>query len=80
MKIEVERDWIHVALIIATYCGMIDLKEEKEFPSDCAALRTEYIKAAKEYTIPYDEDGLMNSEQMYEELDQIAKEIYKNFD
>ena len=66
---------IDMALIIAGYCAIICIKEDKETAFDCPDMLEKYKKAANEYQIPYDEDGYIDTEMVYEELDGIAKNI-----
>lgn len=66
---------IDMALIIAGYCAIICIKEDKETAFDCPDMLEKYKKAANEYQIPYDEYGYIDTEMVYEELDGIAKNI-----
>ena len=52
------------------------MKEDKETCFDCPDMLEEYKKAAEAYKIPYDEDGYIDTEMVYEELDAVAKMIY----
>lgn len=67
---------VDMALIIAGYCAIICMEQDKETAFDCPDMLEKYKKAASEYEIPYTEDGYIDTEMVYEELDSIAKNIY----
>ena len=71
---------IDMALIIAGYCAIICMDEDKETCFDCPDMLNRYKRAAEAYEIPYDEDGYIDTEMVYEELDAIAKDIYAEID
>lgn len=66
-----------VALIIAGYCAVICMKEDKETAFDCPEMLDRYKRAAERYKIPYNEDGLIDTELLYNQLDSVAKRICK---
>ena len=70
-----ENTTIDVALIISGYCAIICMQQDKETSFDCPDMLDKYKKAANEYQIPYDDNGYIDTETIYNELDGIAKDI-----
>lgn len=75
-----EEKVIDMALIIACYCAIICMEQDKETSFDCPDMLDKYKQAAMEYKIPYDEDGYIDTEMVYEELNVVAKNIYSEID
>ena len=75
-----ENKSIDMALIIAGYCAIICIEQDKETAFDCPDMLYKYKEAANKYQIPYDEDGSIDTERVYDELDAIAKRIYQDTD
>ena len=68
---------VDVALIIATYCTIIWMQENKKTEPNCPEMLKKYKRAAERFPIPHDEDGFVDTEMLYDQLDVIAKRICK---
>lgn len=68
---------VDVALIIATYCAIICMQEDKVTASDCPEMLAKYKRAAERFPIPHDENGFVDTEMLYNQLDIVAKRICK---
>ena len=71
---------VDMALIIAGYCAVICTQQDKETAFDCPDMLEIYKKVASEYEIPYNEEGYIDTEMVYEELDSVAKNICAEID
>lgn len=70
---------IMVALLAAIYAGNIEERGNgfiNDFGADSLAHREEYLKIAENYELPYNDDGLIATDVVYDDICEIMLEKY----
>lgn len=70
---------ILVALCAAVYAGNIEAEEkgfENEFGADSLNHRNEYLAFAEQYDLPYNDDGLIATDAVYDNVSNYMREKY----
>lgn len=70
---------IMVALLAAVYAGNIEASEKgfiNDFGADSLFHRDEYLKIAEEYELPYNDDGLIATDVVYDDISEIMWKKY----
>ena len=78
-RLETIENTIMVALCAAVYAGNIEASEKgfvDDFGADSLSHRAEYLAFAEQYDLPYDDEGLIATDYVYDDVGEYMWKTY----